>query len=162
MQYLSNPKLVSILGITAVGCIMYVCALGHIPLIAALISAGASPGVAITFLITGVATNISELISMYKLIGKRTLIIYLVSMLFFGILIGYITNILLTDNFTPIFDLSNSQKQIEIANNINITFPSWFKNLCAIIVLFMGLYSWFMILIKKIKILVNREKQVQC
>ncbi|MEI0602584.1 efflux transporter SaoE [Brachyspira alvinipulli] len=162
MQYLSNPKLVSIIGITAVGCIMYVCALGHIPFIAALISAGASPGVAITFLITGVATNISELISMYKLIGKRTLIIYLVSMLFFGILIGYITNILLTDNFTPIFDLSNSQKQIEIANNINITFPSWFKNLCAIIVLFMGLYSWFMILIKKIKILANREKQFQC
>ena len=121
MQYLSNPKLVSIIGITAVGCIMYVCALGHIPFIAALISAGTSPGIAITFLITGVATNISELISIYKLIGKRTLIIYLISMLFFGILIGYITNILLTDSFTPIFDLSNSKKQIEIANNINIS-----------------------------------------
>ena len=70
MQYLSNPKLVSIIGITLVGCMMYVCALGHIPFIAALISAGASPGIAITFLITGVATNISELISIYKLIGK--------------------------------------------------------------------------------------------
>ena len=99
MQYLSNPKLVSIIGITLVGCMMYVCALGHIPFIAALISAGASPGIAITFLITGVATNISELISIYKLIGKRTLIIYLFSMLFFGILIGYITNILLANNF---------------------------------------------------------------
>ena len=162
MQYLSNPKLVSILGITLVGCMMYVCALGHIPLIAALISAGASPGIAITFLITGVSTNISELISIYKLIGKRTLIIYLVSMLFFGILIGYITNILLTDNFTPIFDLSNSSKQIEIANNINITFPDWFKNICAIAVLFMGLYSWFVIIVKKIKLIVSREKEVQC
>nr|WP_258075103.1 permease [Brachyspira murdochii] len=162
MQYLSNPKLVSILGITLVGCMMYVCALGHIPLIAALISAGALPGIAITFFITGVATNISELISIYKLIGKRTLIIYLVSMLFFGILIGYITNILLTDNFTPIFDLSNSTKQIEIANNINITFPDWFKNICAIAVLFMGLYSWFMIIVKKIKLIVSREKEVQC
>ena len=162
MQYLSNPKLVSILGITLVGCMMYVCALGHIPLIAALISAGASPGIAITFLITGVATNISELISIYKLIGKRTLIIYIVSMLFFGILIGYITNILLTDNFTPIFDLSNSSKQIEIANNINITFPDWFKNICAIAVLFMGLYSWFVIIVKKIKLIVSREKEVKC
>lgn len=163
MQYLSNPKLVSILGITLVGCMMYVCALGHIPLIAALISAGASPGIAIAFLITGVATNISELISIYKLIGKRTLIIYLVSMLFFGILIGYITNILLTDNFTPIFDLSNSSKQIEIANNINITFPNWFKNICAIAVLFMGLYSWFVIIVKKIKLIVSsREKEVKC
>ncbi|WP_300752324.1 efflux transporter SaoE [uncultured Brachyspira sp.] len=162
MQYLSNPKLVSILGITLVGCMMYVCALGHIPLIAALISAGASPGIAITFLITGAATNISELISIYKLIGKRTLIIYLVSMLFFGILIGYITNILLTDNFTPIFDLSNSSKQIEIANNINITFPDWFKNICAVAVLFMGLYSWFVIIVKKIKLIMSREKEVQC
>ena len=165
MQYLSNPKLVSIIGITAVGCIMYVCALGHIPFIAALISAGTSPGIAITFLITGVATNISELISIYKLIGKRTLIIYLISMLFFGILIGYITNILLTDNFTPIFDLSNSKKQIEIANNLNIAFPDWFRNICAVVVLFMGLYSWFMVIVKKIQLLLNKsskEKEIQC
>lgn len=165
MQYLSNPKLVSIIGITAVGCIMYVCALGHIPFIAALISAGASPGIAITFLITGVATNISELISIYKLIGKRTLIIYLISMLFFGILIGYITNILLTDSFTPIFDLSNSKKQIEIANNLNIAFPDWFRNICAVVVLFMGLYSWFMVIVKKIQLLINKsgkEKEIQC
>ncbi|WP_297300265.1 efflux transporter SaoE [uncultured Brachyspira sp.] len=165
MQYLSNPKLVSIIGITAVGCIMYVCALGHIPFIAALISAGTSPGIAITFLITGVATNISELISIYKLIGKRTLIIYLISMLFFGILIGYITNILLTDSFTPIFDLSNSKKQIEIANNLNIAFPDWFRNICAVVVLFMGLYSWFMVIVKKIQLLLNKsskEKEIQC
>ena len=165
MQYLSNPKLVSIIGITAVGCIMYVCALGHIPFIAALISAGASPGIAVTFLITGVATNISELISIYKLIGKRTLIIYLISMLFFGILIGYITNILLTDSFTPIFDLSNSKKQIEIANNLNIAFPDWFRNICAVVVLFMGLYSWFMVIVKKIQLLLNKsskEKEIQC
>lgn len=151
MQYLSNPKFVSIIGITAIGCIMYVCALGHIPFIAALISAGASPGIAITFLITGVATNISELISVYKLIGKRSLLIYILSMLLFGILIGYITNILLFDSFTPIFNLSNAKRQIDIANNINIIFPEWFKNICAIIVLFMGLYSWFIMLMNKVK-----------
>lgn len=150
MQYLSNPKLVSIIGITAVGCIMYVCALGHIPFIAALISAGASPGIAITFLITGVATNISEMISIFKLLGKRSLLIYIISMLLFGTSIGYITNILLYDNFTPIFNLSNSKMQIEIANSMNITFPQWFKNICAIAVLFMGLYSWFIVFIKKI------------
>lgn len=150
MQYLSNPKLVSIIGITAIGCIMYVCALGHIPFIAALISAGASPGIAITFLITGVATNISEMISIFKLLGKRSLLIYIISMLLFGISIGYITNILLYDNFIPVFNLSNSKMQIEIANNMNIVFPQWFKNICAIAVLFMGLYSWFIVLIKKI------------
>lgn len=149
MQYLSNPKLVSIIGITAIGCIMYVCALGHIPFIAALISAGASPGIAITFLITGVATNISEMISIFKLLGKRSLLIYIISMLLFGISIGYITNILLYDNFIPVFNLSNSKMQIEIANNMNIVFPQWFKNICAIAVLFMGLYSWFIVLIKK-------------
>ena len=151
MQYLSNPKFVSIVGITAIGCIMYVCALGHIPFIAALISAGASPGIAITFLITGVATNISELISIYKLIGKRSLLIYILSMLFFGISIGYLTNILLFDNFTPIFNLSNAKRQIEIANNINIIFPVWFKNICAFAVLFMGIYSWFIVLKNKLK-----------
>lgn len=156
IKYLSDPKLISIIGITFVGCIMYVCALGHIPFIAALISAGAAPGIAITFLVTGVATNISEMISIYKLIGKRTLIIYVFSMIFFGVLIGYLMNIFLYDSFIPIFGLSGAQKQIELANTINITFPYWFKNICAVVILFMGLYSWFMTLIKKIN---NYEKR---
>lgn len=159
MQYLSNPKIVSIIGITAIGCIMYVCALGHIPFIAALISAGASPGIAITFLITGVATNISELISIYKLIGKRSLLIYILSMLSFGISIGYITNILLADNFTPIFNLYNAKRQIDIANNMNISFPEWFKNICAVSVLIMGLYSWFIVLTNKINL--NKSNKIK-
>ncbi|MDO7204721.1 permease [Paraclostridium bifermentans] len=50
---------------------MYVCAVGHIPFIAALVASGASPGIAITFLIAGAATNLPELISMYKVIGRE-------------------------------------------------------------------------------------------
>ena len=72
-------------------------------------------------------------------------------MLLFGISRGYITNILLFDNFTPIFNLSSAKRQIEMANNINIIFPEWFKNICAVIVLFMGLYSWFIVLMNKVK-----------
>ncbi len=48
-QYLGSPNAVSILGIAVIGCIMYVCAVGHIPFIAALVASGAAPGVAITF-----------------------------------------------------------------------------------------------------------------
>ena len=44
LDYLSDPRLMSLLGITLLGCVMYVCALGHIPFIAALVSAGAAPG----------------------------------------------------------------------------------------------------------------------
>ena len=137
LRYSSNTKLVSIIGIIPVH------SLWHISFIAVLIFSMASPYTSII----GVAENIYKLISMYKLIDKRALIIYIVSMLFFGILIGYITNILLSDHFTPIFYLSNSQKQIEIANNI---FPNWFKNSCVIIFLFMSLYTWFIIFIKKL------------
>ncbi len=73
-KYLGNPGLLSLGSIAILACVMYVCAVGHIPFIAALVASGASPGIAITFLIAGAATNLPELISMFKLIGKELLL----------------------------------------------------------------------------------------
>ena len=61
--YLGNPGFVSLFGITVVAAFMYVCAVGHIPFIAALVASGAAPGVAITFLMAGAATNIPGLVT---------------------------------------------------------------------------------------------------
>lgn len=46
-DYLGNPGFVSLFGITVVAALMYVCAVGHIPFIAALVASGAAPGVEI-------------------------------------------------------------------------------------------------------------------
>ena len=75
-DYLGQPGFVSLLGITVIAALMYVCAVGHIPFIAALVASGAAPGVAITFLMAGAGTNIPELLTISKMIGKRAMIMY--------------------------------------------------------------------------------------
>lgn len=142
MEYLSSPKLVSIIGISILGAVMYVCALGHIPFIAALVSAGAAPGVAISFLMAGTATNLPEIISIWNLIGKRAVIIYSSIVIIASVLAGYFTNQILMDRFVPVFDISRSQNTINIANNLSFEFPEWFSVLSALIVIALGLHAW--------------------
>jgi len=142
-DYLSSPDVISLFGVVILGAVMYVCAVGHIPFIAALIAAGAAPGVAITFLLSGVATNLPELVSIYKLIGKRTVVIYMFTLIVISVLVGYIANILLLPGFTPVFDLSNAQNTIALANKMSITVPAWVEYICSLMVLAMGIIAWW-------------------
>lgn len=133
-DYLGNPGLISIIGITLLGAIMYVCAVGHIPFIAALVAAGAAPGVAITFLISGVATNLPEIISIYRMIGPRTVAIYTGTLVLASIGLGYLTNALMPD-FVPFFDLSRGQGAIGAANSIIFEMPAWGQAACTAVIL---------------------------
>lgn len=133
-DYLGNPGLISIGGIAVMGAVMYVCAVGHIPFIAALVAAGAAPGVAITFLITGAATNLPEIISIYRMIGSRTVVIYTGTLVLGSICIGYLTNAMMPD-FVPFFDLSRGQGAIGAANRIIFEIPVWGQAICTVIIL---------------------------
>lgn len=141
-SYLRRPEMISLTGAATVGVLMYVCMVGHIPFVAALIAAGAAPGVAFTFLLTGMASNLPELISIGKLIGKRTILIYLLTVISASFLVGYATNLLLP-NFIPVFDLTKAQTTIEIANKLNVAAPPWVKSSSAIFVLVMGVSAWW-------------------
>lgn len=140
-EYLGNPGLISVAGIAVLGAIMYVCAVGHIPFIAALIASGAAPGLAITFLMTGAATNLPELISMYKMIGRRTVLIYSSVVLSTSIIVGYLTNLFLLPGFTPFFDLSKSRQTVGVANNLIFAAPESLRYLCTAVVLLLGVYA---------------------
>lgn len=141
-QYLGNPGMVSLAGIAILGAIMYVCAVGHIPFIAALVASGAAPGVAITFLMTGAATNLPELISIYKIIGKRAVAIYTLTMVGTSMLIGYLTNVVLTEDFVPFFNHEQSSRVIGIANSLIIATPKTLAYLCSGIILALCAYSY--------------------
>ncbi|KPK87819.1 MAG: hypothetical protein AMS27_01490 [Bacteroides sp. SM23_62_1] len=71
---------------------LYVCATGSIPIAAILMLKGLSPGAAIVFLMAGPATNAATITVIGRVLGKRTLFLYLVSIiagaLFFGILVN--------------------------------------------------------------------------
>lgn len=142
-QYLGNPGLISIAGIAVLGAIMYVCAVGHIPFVAALLATGASPGIAITFLMAGAATNLPELISIYKLIGPRTAAIYSSSMVILSMAAGYLTNYLLLPGFVPVFSASGSQTAINWANYLVLETPEVFKIACSLVILLMFAYSYW-------------------
>jgi hypothetical protein len=58
---------------------LYVCATASTPIAAALILKGLNPGAALVFLLAGPATNAATLTVLWRLLGRRTLIIYLLA-----------------------------------------------------------------------------------
>ena len=56
---------------------VYVCATASVPIAAALILKGVSPGAALVFLMTGPATNAATISTVWKVMGRRTAMIYL-------------------------------------------------------------------------------------
>jgi uncharacterized membrane protein YraQ (UPF0718 family)/copper chaperone CopZ len=63
----------------AVGIPLYVCATASTPIALSLIHAGISPGAALVFLITGPATNGATLTTLWRVLGRRSTVIFLVT-----------------------------------------------------------------------------------
>lgn len=58
---------------------VYVCATASVPVAAALIAKGLTPGAALVFLMTGPATNAASFVTIWKVLGHRTAIVYLLT-----------------------------------------------------------------------------------
>jgi len=89
--YLGNPLLAMPL-MLIVGIPMYVCATSSTPIAAALILKGLSPGAALVFLLAGPATNIASLSMVSRLMGKRSLVIYLGAISACALVLGFLTD----------------------------------------------------------------------
>lgn len=142
-DYLGNPGMISLLGITVVAGLMYVCAVGHIPFIAALVASGAAPGVAITFLMAGAGTNIPELLTITKTIGKRAMLMYFAMVVGISNIVGWITNQLLMPDFTPVLDFDRTSNTIAHANRLMISMPEWGEWLCSSILVGYAVYALY-------------------
>lgn len=82
---------------SGIGLVVYVCASGATPLVAALLAAGVSPGAGLAFLLTGPATNISTFGILSELHGKKIAILFAALMLSAALTAGIMTNLLLPD-----------------------------------------------------------------
>jgi hypothetical protein len=71
--------LLSIVLMMALGIPIYVCASASVPIAAGLIHAGASPGAVLAFLIAGPASNAATITTIWKLLGRRTLFLYVLT-----------------------------------------------------------------------------------
>ncbi|RPH51522.1 MAG: permease [Desulfobacteraceae bacterium] len=92
-SYLGNNFL-AMLVMLITGIPMYVCATSSTPIAAALVLKGLNPGAALVFLLAGPATNIASLSMVYKMLGKKALLIYLSSISLCALLFGFLTDFL--------------------------------------------------------------------
>jgi uncharacterized membrane protein YraQ (UPF0718 family)/copper chaperone CopZ len=76
-----------------VGVFLYVCATASVPFVAVLLAHGLTPGAALVFLMTGPATNIASLVLLTKMLGKRTVVLYFVSILITSFAFGEMLNL---------------------------------------------------------------------
>ncbi|MFC2116876.1 permease, partial [Bacteroidota bacterium] len=89
--YLGNGYL-EMLVILVAAIPLYVCATGSVPIAAILMLKGLSPGAAIVFLMAGPATNAATMTVIGNVFGRRTLLVYIFSIVagayFFGIMVN--------------------------------------------------------------------------
>ncbi|BAX79008.1 SO_0444 family Cu/Zn efflux transporter [Labilibaculum antarcticum] len=75
---------------------LYICATSSVPVAAILMMKGISPGAALVFLMAGPATNAATITVLNKVLGKKTMWSYLISIILGALLFG-----LLIDNVFP-------------------------------------------------------------
>ena len=91
LNFGSQP-LLQMLVILVVAVPMYICSTGSIPVAAALIMKGLSPGAALVMLMAGPAVNLASILVVRKALGRRFTWIYLLVIVGFAILFGLLVN----------------------------------------------------------------------
>lgn len=92
----ANYPLLEMLAMLLVSIPMYVCSTGSIPVAAALMLKGISPGAALVMLIAGPATNMASILVIRKVMGNKSLWIFLL-----GIITGAVGFGLIINNLMP-------------------------------------------------------------
>lgn len=93
LNFGSNP-LLQMLVILVVAVPMYICSTGSIPVAAALIMKGLSPGAALVMLMAGPAVNLASILVVRKALGRKFTTIYVLVIVVFSILFGLLVNAL--------------------------------------------------------------------
>ena len=112
--------ILAMLVMLVLGIPMYVCATASVPIAAALIMRGVSPGAALVFLMTGPATNAATIATIAKTMGKRTAMVYLATVAISAVLAGLLLDAL--------FEVSGVTPGIAAMWML----PAWFETLCAV------------------------------
>jgi uncharacterized membrane protein YraQ (UPF0718 family)/copper chaperone CopZ len=133
-NYIENQFLQMILILIA-SIPLYVCATGSVPIAAALMLKGLSPGAALVFLMAGPATNMATITIIKKVLGIKTLAAYLLS-----ISLGAITSGVIINNFFPAdwFSLINHH-----STHQHQLLPIWLEFISAIIFLMLLFASFY-------------------
>ena len=115
--------IVAMLVMMALGIPVYVCATASVPVAAALIAKGVSPGAALVFLMTGPATNAATIATIWKIMGRRTALIYLATVAACAVASGLALDY--------VFEIQG----VSAVGPMRWMLPAWFNWTCAVALL---------------------------
>ena len=139
--HFGKQPLLQMLVILIVAVPMYICSTGSIPVAAALIMKGLSPGAALVMLMAGPAVNLASILVVRKALGRRFTWIYLLVIVGFSILFGLLVNA-----------IGITVKPMAAADPCcaaDAMMPGTFKLICAIVLTLLILFALFMKLFER-------------
>ncbi|HAQ21080.1 MAG TPA: heavy metal-associated domain-containing protein [Prolixibacteraceae bacterium] len=133
---------------------LYICATGSIPIAAVLLMKGVSPGAALVFMMAGPATNVATITVLAKTMGKKSLFIYLGSIIGGAIFFGMLTNWLIPADF--ILSKMNHDHGDGMAHEM---LPKWVGITSSLVLVVSIIAGYFIERIKKQKKMTNETFQ---
>lgn len=131
-QFADRP-LIGMFAVLLVAIPMYICATGSIPIAVALMIKGMTPGAALVLLMAGPAVNIASIFVVSKAMGKKTLVVYLIS-----IILGAIGFGLVIDNLLPREFFTKYLPETVAAHH----HMEWWKAACSVLFAALFLRVW--------------------
>lgn len=102
-----DNTLMSMLLVLCISIPMYLCATGSIPIAVALMMKGLTPGAALVLLMAGPASNAASILVINKVMGRKTLVLYLIAIVAGAIASGVVIDTLLPREwFTAVSSLT--------------------------------------------------------
>jgi uncharacterized protein len=127
ISYIHNDFIGMLIMLT-IGVPLYVCATSSVPITAVLMMKGISPGAALVFLMAGPATNAATITVISNVMGKRTMYLYL-----FSIISGALLSGLFIDTFLPREWFTGAMSHIHEGHNHDLL-PMWIRLASGIII----------------------------
>ncbi len=110
-RYLGSGIL-PMLAMLVMGIPLYVCSTAATPIAVALVLKGLSPGAALVFLLAGPATNATSLSMIGGILGKRTMAIYLASIMVCSVLLGLAVDAIYQGFSIPVNPLMGREQEL--------------------------------------------------
>lgn len=147
-QFADRP-LLNMLIVLCIAAPMYICATGSIPVALSLMLKGMSPGTALVLLMAGPATNVASILVIGKVFGKRSLVVYL-----FSIIVGAMAGGLIIDCLLPVEWFTGNLAQLAPSMPCCCAPTPYFNIICSVV--FSALLVWAFVAKK-----ISSDKQKQ-
>jgi uncharacterized membrane protein YraQ (UPF0718 family)/copper chaperone CopZ len=126
---------------------VYVCATASVPIAAVLMLKGLSPGAALVLLMAGPATNVATITLLNKVLGFRSLLAYLLTIIAGALIFGTVINHLLPASWFIIPEITSHE-----IGHVHGILPNWLKITSSIILFLLIINGYVTSLLLKRKI----------